>query len=128
VTRPIDPIPDRLRAAGLVMILLGLPAALMPIGVALGANLTAGFGVAIGGSPAFVMNAAMIPWLSPLAVATVASALFVYFGRGLRVGLIAAIGWAIGTAFVAPVRAIICGLVAYSIFTGERKLRQAAPA
>jgi hypothetical protein len=122
MTRNSDPIPDRLRGSALLMILLAMPAALMPVGVALGANLTAGYGVAIGGSPAWVVNAAMIPWLSPIAAATVASALFVYFGRGLRVGLSAAIGWAIGTAFVAPVLAIICGLIAYWIFTGRRRM------
>jgi hypothetical protein len=53
--------------------------------------------------------------------------LFVSFGRGLRAGLVAALGWATGTILVAPGLAVIAALVAYSIFTGERRLATARP-
>jgi len=113
-------IPDRLRGAGLVMFILTLPAVLMPVGVALG--LSPGVGVSFASQPVYAITPAMIPWLTPLALATFVVALLVYFGRGLRLGLLAALAWATGTILVAPGLAVIAALVAYSIFTGERRL------
>lgn len=118
------PIPDRLRGAGLVMFILTLPGVLMPVAVALG--LSPALGVSVANQPAFAMTPDMIPWLAPLALATFVSGFFVYFGHGLRVGLVAALGWAVGTAFVAPTLAVVAGLVAYAIWTGERRMERAA--
>jgi hypothetical protein len=71
----------------------------------------------------------MLPWLSPPAVATFVTGLFVYFGRFLREGLVVALGWTIALAMVAPTFAVLFGIVSYSIWTGRRRLeaRPAAP-
>ena len=83
MTRRADPIPDRLRGAGLAMVLPTLIVAAMPIGLLLGANFDRGIGLTfLGGSIAIVTP--MLTWLAPLAAATFVVGLFVYFGRQLR--------------------------------------------
>jgi hypothetical protein len=121
MARPIDPIPDRLRGAALVMNLLAIPVAAMPLGMLLGANFDRGIGLRIGPSTVVVLPS-MLPWLVPLAVATFAVALFVYFGRLLREGFVIALGWTIALVALAPGLAAVFGLVAYSIWTGRRRM------
>ena len=121
MTRRADPIPDRLRGAGLAMVLPTLIVAAMPIGLLLGANFDRGIGLTfLGGSIAIVTP--MLPWLAPLAAATFVVGLFVYFGRQLREGLVVALGWTLGLALVAPTWGLLGGIVAYSIFTGRRRM------
>jgi hypothetical protein len=122
------PIPDRLRGAALVMLVLTLPVILMPIGIALGASLSRGIGLSIGGQAALAITPAMLPWLAPLSAATFVSALFVYFGRGLRPGLAIALGWLLGTLLMAQSLAVVAGVVAYAIHTGTRRLEAAGRA
>jgi hypothetical protein len=113
-------IPDRLRAAGLVMIACSLPWVLMPVALALGASATRGIGVSIGGSSALVVTEAMLPWLTPLSLVTAVAGLLAYFGRGLPVAIAVAIGWiAIGIVTSVAV-AIVAGLVAFALMTGSR--------
>ena len=119
--RSSDPIPDRLRGAALVMNILAIPVATMPIGILLGANFDRGIGLTIGGQTVAVFPS-MLPWLVPIAVATFGVALFVYFGRLLREGFVVALGWTIALVAIAPPLAAVFGLVAYSIWTGRRRL------
>ena len=124
--RATAPIPDRLRGAALVMNLLAIPVAAMPIGMLLGASFDRGIGITIGGQTVAVLPS-MLPWLVPLAVATFVVALFVYFGRLLREGFVIALCWAIGLVAVAPALATVFGIVAYSIWTGRRRMNAARP-
>ena len=128
MTRPADQIPDRLRGAALVMNVLAIPVAAMPLGILLGRTFEGGIGLTIAGQTVAVFPS-MLPWLVPLAVATFVVALFVYFGRLLREGFVIALAWTIALAAVAPPLAAVFGLVAYSIWTGRRRLeaRTAAP-
>jgi fumarate reductase subunit D len=121
VKRSSDPIPDRLRGAGLVMNLLTIPVAAMPIGMLFGATFERGIGLTTAGQTVVVFPS-MLPWLVPLAIATFVVGLFVYFGRLLREGFVVALGWTIALAVIAPPLAAVFGLVAYSIWTGRRRL------
>jgi hypothetical protein len=121
MTRQIDPIPDRIRGAGLVMIILGLPVAAMPIGLFLGAHLERGIGFTILGGPVAVLPS-MLPWLAPLAAGTFVVGLFLYFGRLVREGLVVALAWMLGVAAFAPTVAMLSAIVAYSIWTGQRRM------
>jgi hypothetical protein len=120
------PIPDRLRGAALVMNLLAIPVAAMPLGMLLGANFDLGIGLTIGPQTVVVFPS-MLPWLVPLAVATFVVALFVYFGNLLREGFVIALGWTIALAIIAPSLAAVFGLVAYSIWTGRRRMETGDP-
>jgi hypothetical protein len=122
-----DPIPDRLRGAALVMNLLAIPVAAMPLGLLLGRTFEGGIGLSIAGQWVVVFPS-MLPWLAPLAVATFVVGLFVYFGRLLREGFVIALGWTLALAAIAPPLAAVFGLVAYSIWTGRRRLEARAAA
>jgi hypothetical protein len=125
MTRRIDPIPDRIRGAGLIMVIPTMVIAAMPIGLLAGANFDRGIGLTfLGGSVAITTG--MLAWLAPLAAATFVIGLLVYLGRFLREGLVVALGWMLGLVFVAPTWGILAGLVAYTIFTGRRRMTGAA--
>ncbi len=125
MTRPIDPIPDRIRGAGLVMVILGLPVAAMPVGLSFGAHLERGIGFTIlGGSVAVLPS--MLPWLAPLAAGTFVVGLGLYFGRLVREGLVVALAWMLGIAAFAPTVAFLSAILAYSIWTGQRRMAAAS--
>jgi len=124
MTHPTVPIPDRIRGAALAMILPSLMIAAMPVGILLGLNFAQGIGITTGGQTVVILPS-MLSWLAPLAAATLVVALFVYFGRLLREGLVIAVGWTLGLAASAPVMSIFAALVAYSIWSGRRRMMAA---
>jgi hypothetical protein len=119
--RPTMPIPDRIRGAALAMVLPSLMIAAMPVGILLGLNFAQGIGITTGGQTVVILPS-MLPWLAPLAAATFVVAIFVYFGLLVREGLVIAIGWTLGLLVTAPVMSVFAALVAFSIWSGRRRM------
>lgn len=114
-------VPDRLRGAGLVMLVGTLPWVLMPFASIIGGDVSNGIGITVGAS-SMVVTTAMLPWLAPLSLATVTSGLLLYHGRDLGLGMALALVWVVvGVASMSFVF-LFAALVAYCIFTGGRRL------
>ncbi len=97
--------------------------ALMPLAIALGANVSDGIGfLYVNNRAQIVVTESMLVWLAPLSLVTTIVGLFVYWGRALTVGLGLALAWMVLGIASASGLFVIAALVAYAIFTGRRRL------
>jgi hypothetical protein len=115
-------IPDRLRGAGLVMLVGSLPWVLMPFASLIGGNVSGGIGITIGGESPLVVTTSMLPWLAPLSVATAVGGLLVYYGRGIALALTLAVAWTVLGLVSQSGVFVIAAIVVYCILTGRRRL------
>ena len=115
-------VPNGLRGAGLLMILGTLIWVLMPLGIALGLNLSDGIGVYLFNSKTpLIVTPSMLLWLTPLSLLTSIAGSLLYFGRAARLGLVVTAAWFVLGIAVAPAVSAVAAFIAWCIWTGTRR-------
>ncbi|MEA2538454.1 MAG: hypothetical protein QOF11_2688 [Chloroflexota bacterium] len=97
---------------------------LMPVAVALGGDFSDLGVYLLGSNTPLSVNESMLPWLWPLSLMTTIAGALLFFGRGYRVGLIAALTWvgveAVAAAVPGQPSLLAAGsLVAFLIYSGR---------
>jgi hypothetical protein len=97
---------------------------LMPVAVSLGGDFSDLGVYLLGSKTPLPVNESMLPWLWPLSLVTTIAGALLFFGRGYRIGLIAALTWVgVGAVAIAvlgqPSLSAVGSFVAFLIYSGR---------